>query len=197
MIVDEDLLMKKIKKKEADTNIFMEDMTKLLDDPETSDIILKCGSKSFKVHKAILVARSDVFRAMFLSGMKETVEGEVVIKDVDGKALEEVLHYLYTGKLSGKEFDMFSLCNAALKYQLDPLLNLIIEKIRAAKLKAEEVAEVFIAGELFGREEFHEIAMGKLRRNKGMLKEKEFEERLNNGKFHKLLYRIILSSNEN
>ena len=66
--VDKDIFVKK-KTKEADSNLFIDDMTKLMDDSETSDFTLKCGSKSFKVHKAILGARSKVFRAMFLSGI--------------------------------------------------------------------------------------------------------------------------------
>ena len=110
VVVEKDVLMKKKKVAETWSNLFIEDMTKLLEDPETSDFTLKCGSKNFKVHKAILGARSNVFRTMFLSGMKEAVEGEAVITDVDEKTLEEILHYLYTGKLSSKEFAVRSLC---------------------------------------------------------------------------------------
>ena len=153
VFVAEDILIKRVSKSEGTANILSEDLAKLLEDPETSDLTLKCGSKIFKVHKAILGTRCNVFKAMFGCGMKEMVEGEAVIKDVDEKSLEEVLHYLYTGKLSGKEFDLKSLINAALKYQLDPLMDLLTEKIRATQLEAEEVAEVFIAGEVFGREE--------------------------------------------
>ena len=57
--VDKDVFVKK-STKEAESNLFIEDMTKLMDDSETSDFTLKCGSKSFKVHKAILGARSKV-----------------------------------------------------------------------------------------------------------------------------------------
>ena len=89
----EQSVKKKLKVAETGTNLFIEDMTKLLEDPETSDFTLKCGSKNFKVHKAILGARSKVFRTMFLSGMKEAVEGEAVITDVDEKTIEETLYY--------------------------------------------------------------------------------------------------------
>ena len=60
-------------------NLCIEDMTNLLEDPETADFTLKCGSKSFKVHKNILGARSAVFRDMFRTGMREAVDGEAVI----------------------------------------------------------------------------------------------------------------------
>ena len=56
-----------------------------MDDSETSDFDLKCGSKTFRVHKNILGARSSVFKAMFQYGMKEAV-----INDVMGRPLELV-----------------------------------------------------------------------------------------------------------
>ena len=106
----------------------IEDITNLLEDPETADFTLKCGSKSFKVHKAVPGARSKVFRAMFLSGMTEAADGEAVITDVEEKTLEKILHYLYTGKLSGQDFAIKSLCYAAKKYELDHLMDLICER---------------------------------------------------------------------
>ena len=107
--VDKNFDMKESWKKEVGNKVFIEDMTKLMKDPETADFTLKIVDKKFKVHKAVLGARSGVFRTMFLSGMKDAVEGEAVITDVDEETLQEVLHYIYTGKLSGKEFSVNSL----------------------------------------------------------------------------------------
>ena len=92
------------------TKVFIEDMTKLMSDPETADFTLKVGNKSFKVHKAVLGARSEVFRTMFLSNMKEGVKGEGDITDLNEETIQEVLHYLYTGILSGKDYGIYSLC---------------------------------------------------------------------------------------
>ena len=191
VVVENDALMKKNRKDaETGTNLFIEDMAKLLEDPETSDFTLKCGSKSFKVHKAILGARSKVFRAMFLSGMKEAVDGEAVITDIDEKTLEEILNYLYSGKLSGKDFAVKSLCYAAKKYELDHLMDLICERIRAVKLEAGELADVFISAEMFSKREMFDIAMEKLKENKGMLKDIKFVEKIK--EWPDLLYRIIV-----
>ena len=41
-----------------------------------------------------------------------------------------------------------------------------------------------------------DIAVVKLKKNKGILKDGKFEERLTNANLSKLLYRIIVSSNE-
>ena len=192
MFVDKEFIMNKSLKKE--TQVFIEDMTKLKDDPETADFTLKVNDKSFKVHKAVLGARSGVFRTMFLAGMKEAVEGEAVITDVDEETLQEVLHYIYTGKLSGKDFSINSLCYAAAKYQLDTLMDLIPEEIRKRKteLQAEEVAEVFISAEIFRNEKLFDVAMKKLRMNKSMMKEAKFKDKMNNAS-REFLYKIMSS----
>jgi len=180
---------------QRNTSVFMDDMSKLLEDPETADFNLKSGSKSFKVHKAILGARSKVFRNMFLSGMKEAVKGEAVITDVDVKTLEEILYYLYTGKLSGKGFVVKSLCYAATKYELDHLMDLICARIKAVKLEAGGLADVFISSEMFNKQEMYDIAMTKLKKNKEILKKEAFKEKVKD--WPDLLYRITVSISTN
>ena len=54
-----------------------EDLSRLLVDNHLSDVILRVGDRKFPVHRAILAARSPVFRAMFTSNMKESVAEEI------------------------------------------------------------------------------------------------------------------------
>ena len=185
--VDQDFDVKKSSEKE--TKDFIEDMTKLMEDPETADFILKTGGKSFHVHKAVLGARSSVFRTMFLSRMKEADLGEAIITDVNEETLQEVLHYIYTGNLSGKDYGIYSLCYAAHKYHLDTLMDQICEEIKKAELKAGEVAEVFISSEMFGKEDFFNVGIEKLRRKKEMMDDAKFEEALK--KYPNLLYKTL------
>ena len=187
VFVNKDFVTDKLLK--AGTRVFIEDMTKLMEDPETSDFTLKVANKDFKVHKSVLGARSGVFRTMFLSGLKEAVEGEAVITDVDEETLQEVLHYIYTGKLSEKNFSINSLFYAANKYQLDTLTDLICQKIRKTKLQVAEIVEVFISAEMFEKEDLFTVAMEKLRKNKEMMDDPTFEEMLT--KRPKLLYKIM------
>ena len=125
--------------------------------------------------------------------MQEAVEGEAVITDVDEETLEEVLHYIYTGKLSGKNFSINSLFYAVKKYQLDinTLKDLIPEEIRKTELKAEELAEVFISCGMFEKEDLFTVAMEKLRKNKEMMDDFRFEEMLTNAKRPELLFKIM------
>ena len=95
-------------------------------DTDTADFLLKTknGSKEFPVHKTILMSRSKVFRAMMEANMAEVSAGEAVIEDLDEDTLEELIHFLYSGGLSGSRYDIVSLCNAAEKYELASLMDL-------------------------------------------------------------------------
>ena len=102
--------------------VMNKDMTNLMSIPEKSDFILKIGDKRFLVHKSVLRRSSNIFRAMFFDGMKEAI-----ITDVDESTFEEVLHFLYTGNLSGKDYDFHSASYVAEKYQIMDL-NKFLEK---------------------------------------------------------------------
>ena len=171
------------------------DMFNILDDHETSDFTLKCGSRSFKVHKAILGARSAVFRAMFQSGMKEAMDGEAIIEDIDEKTLERILLYLYPGITSLVDCDILALCKAADMYQLHPLMDLITELLPGVKLKPGDIADIFIAAEMINRKKMYEFAIDQLKKNKGILKDKQFEEKLK--QFPEVLYKITVAISTN
>ena len=174
---------------------FGKDIAKLLDDTETSDFTLKCGSKHFKVHKNILGARSAVFRAMFQSGMREAVDGEAIIEDIDEKTLERILLYLYSGITSLVDCDILALCKAADMYQLHSLMDLITDELPALKPKPGDLADIFIAAEMINRKKMYEFAIDQLKKKKGILKDKQFEEKLK--QFPEVLYKIIVAISTN
>ena len=75
----------------------------ILDDNETADFTIRCDTKSFRVHKTILCARSEVFRASILTPM-------VFVEDLGEKTLATILHFVYTGELNlGDEPDIVEL----------------------------------------------------------------------------------------
>ena len=59
-----------------------EDMEKLKNEDEFTDIELVCEEVTLKHHKVILASRSPVFKAMFLNNFKEGMSGVVMIEDV-------------------------------------------------------------------------------------------------------------------
>ena len=76
-----------------------DDFSQLFEDEEFSDVIISVAGCEFKVHKAILSARSPVFAAMFKNAMKESKTGIIKIYDVSQCAMKELLRFMYTGKV--------------------------------------------------------------------------------------------------
>ena len=158
-----------------------ENISKLLNDQDTADFTLKTNTKSFRIHKLIFGARSCVFQAMFQANMAEGQAGEATIEDLDDDTLEEMIHFIYTGRLSGKQLDKLSLLYAAKKYQLDSLKDLVILDLEVDldidQGTAEEpgkLADIFIASKLF--EDLFDIVMWRMK--KEMLEDASFKEKM-------------------
>jgi len=61
-------------------------------------LYLQVEKKTFKCHKVILSAFSDYFHAMFSSGMRESQNNVVCIKDISSVIFENVLSFAYSGE---------------------------------------------------------------------------------------------------
>lgn len=59
-------------------------------------ILVAKGGVRIPVHRAILMARSDVFQAMFEHETKEKLSNEVFLNDIDVETLEKMIHFMYT-----------------------------------------------------------------------------------------------------
>ena len=86
----------------------MSDIGDLLEKKQLCDVTLVVGEseetrKEIQAHKVILGARSPVFAAMFKHQMKEQTQGRVTITDVKAEVFEELLSFIYTGKIRSLE----------------------------------------------------------------------------------------------
>lgn len=56
------------------------------------------GKDNYQIqaHRAILVARSEMFRAMFDHEMNEKKTNQVILDDIDGEVLSAMVHFMYT-----------------------------------------------------------------------------------------------------
>jgi hypothetical protein len=61
----------------------LEGIQRLWNTGDHSDVTILVGEKTFKCHKFILAAVSTYFDAMFCSGMRESVSGEVTFPEMD------------------------------------------------------------------------------------------------------------------
>ncbi|KAI6178814.1 Speckle-type POZ protein [Aphelenchoides besseyi] len=99
---------------------------------EGADFVIECENRKFDVHKFILMAHSDVFRAMFKHPSTiENIENKVVLKDTNPTAVDQMLTYMYSGSLPDTFLDEHAsaLMQIAEKYALDSLKLLCQEKL--------------------------------------------------------------------
>nr|CDJ92219.1 BTB:POZ and BTB Kelch-associated domain containing protein [Haemonchus contortus] len=115
------------------TNFLSDNMGVLFGNPNLSDVTFMVNGELFPAHKAILVARSEYFRAMFFGGMKECEEAEVVLKENNGHAFRTLLRYIYTAKLSLSELEenqVLDFLGIANKYGFSKLQNSIADYLK-------------------------------------------------------------------
>ena len=73
-------------------------MTKTVESVGTDPRILSSGNdrEEISAHRNILVARSDVFKRILLSEMKEATQGVIAFSEFPSDILHVILEYLYT-----------------------------------------------------------------------------------------------------
>lgn len=143
-----------------------DDLEELFKSQEFSDVTIHANGREFKAHKAILAARSPMFKGMFSHAMKETKYNRVDVTDVDPDVLQEMLRFIYTGKtlleprlqINKEQKDQkeqereqhlaIELLQAANKYQLDRL-KLICEEALYKTLSSDSVAEILLLADLY------------------------------------------------
>lgn len=102
---------------------------------ESSQIILHCFFKHYsqsQVHKAILSARSSVFKTMLDTQMQERTNGVLIIRDLSIESVQIMLKYIYTGKLDqGWKNLPEEMVRAADKYDLPILLDFLDRRLHS------------------------------------------------------------------
>ncbi|GBN40196.1 Protein roadkill [Araneus ventricosus] len=107
------------KEKSQNTAVLIADFKWLFNDGIFSDMELRTSTKTFPTHKAILSARSLVFRNMFSHDMREKNCGYVDITDFEDDTIDRMLQYIYTDSMENLQFESASkLYAAADKYQI-------------------------------------------------------------------------------
>jgi speckle-type POZ protein len=95
-------------------------LEELFNNKTFSDVTLNVGGRSFDAHKAILSSRSKVFAAMFVHETTEKLSNHVDIQDIHPDVFQEVLRFIYTGRVPPEKMTA-SLLAAADKYLLEQL----------------------------------------------------------------------------
>ncbi|KAJ5068950.1 pep-cterm sorting domain-containing protein [Anaeramoeba ignava] len=78
---------------------------------------------SFKTHKSILSSRSQYFKSLFNSKMKEYQENKLILKDVSSSILFSILNYFYSGKIEINLENAVEILIFSSKYLIDELIE--------------------------------------------------------------------------
>ncbi|NWX89322.1 KLH30 protein, partial [Nothoprocta ornata] len=85
---------------ESHAQSVLEGLQRLRANPKLSDVTLLVGGQEFPCHRGVLALCSHYFDAMFSGNFVESITARVEIKDVDPSALEVLLDFAYTGKIT-------------------------------------------------------------------------------------------------
>eukprot|EP00177_Eucheuma_denticulatum_P000156 GFKZ01000279.1.p1 GENE.GFKZ01000279.1~~GFKZ01000279.1.p1 ORF type:complete len:647 (+),score=56.75 GFKZ01000279.1:235-2175(+) len=105
----------------------------LLGNPMFSDVKFVVEGRQIHAHRSILYARSEYFRHMFDSRMRETSEVEIPIPSVSYDVFRALLEYLYSGRVRVSSGSLaVDLLKAADMFQIEGLRSLCVEKVEQA-----------------------------------------------------------------
>ncbi|CAG0902428.1 unnamed protein product [Cyprideis torosa] len=138
-----------------------------------SDITLLVEDRKFAVHKNILAAQSHVFASMFDHDMLEKQTGEVKITDFSSEVIEELLRFMYTGKVQNIERISEDLFSAAAKYDLKSLQG-ICEKQLGISLTRENFYRILVLADLHQSAYLKHELVTCIRKNPDLLDNQEF-----------------------
>lgn len=90
---------------------------------ELADVTLVVENREIVAHRAILAACSPYFRAMFLSGFSEASEPKIVLREVDGNAVQLVIDYFYTSELEVNVYNVEEILRICVLLRLNSLID--------------------------------------------------------------------------
>jgi len=138
----------------------VDDLGNLLEQQVMTDVTFEVDGVEIKAHKAIISARSEVFRRMFCqdSGFKEATSDRVEIKDLEQDVFQELLKFIYTGKVEKLQNMADDLLAAADRYQLDRLKTMCEEHL-SLNLNIDNAASVLMLADLHSAVQLKQLAI--------------------------------------
>ncbi|RLN03405.1 BTB/POZ and MATH domain-containing protein 1-like [Panicum miliaceum] len=72
---------------------------RLLDGADSSDVSFAVGGETFCAHRAVLAARSSVFKAQLLGAMADAMMPTITLHDIQPETFRNLLRFIYTDAL--------------------------------------------------------------------------------------------------
>lgn len=116
-------------KNEDSINSLLNDLESLYKSKSFSDITLICSGIPIAAHRAVLSTRSVYFKQLCA---EKSNSGKVTISDVNSSVMEEVLYYMYTGKLQHLSVPLaLDIYSASRKFKLFKLEELLFDFLKS------------------------------------------------------------------
>uniref|UniRef100_A0A8C8TDZ7 Speckle-type POZ protein-like n=1 Tax=Peromyscus maniculatus bairdii TaxID=230844 RepID=A0A8C8TDZ7_PERMB len=112
-----------------------------------TDCCLVVAGQEFQAHKAILAARSPVFRAMFEHDLEESKKNRFEISDLEPQVFKAMMDFIYTGKAPDLDSMADALLAAADRYGLKRL-KVMCEDALCRDLSVENAAHTLVLADL-------------------------------------------------
>ncbi|XP_015681362.1 kelch repeat and BTB domain-containing protein 2 [Protobothrops mucrosquamatus] len=122
-----------------------------------TDIVLIVEGTEFPCHKMVLATCSSYFRAMFMSGLSESKQTHIHLRNVDAATLQTIITYAYTGNLAINDTTVEQLYETACFLQVDNVLHRCREYL-IKKMNAENSVRLLGFADLFSCEELKQSA---------------------------------------
>ncbi|XP_063062606.1 kelch repeat and BTB domain-containing protein 2 [Engraulis encrasicolus] len=122
-----------------------------------TDITLLVEDNEFPCHKMVLATCSSYFRAMFMSGLSESKQTHVHLRNVDPGTLQTIITYAYTGNLAINDSTVEPLYETACFLQVEDVL-LQCRDYLVKKINADNCVRMLSIGDMFSCTELKQSA---------------------------------------
>ena len=157
-----------------------------------SDFAIKVGDTKFNVHRNILSARSEKFGAMLTGVNTESDFGYVEIIDIDADTVEDIICYLYSGKVP--DFSTKSAENlliAADEYCLEELKN-ICEQRMTSEINKDNALALHSLADKYNCRSLKKEVIGFICRNIAQISETEEYKKLDQNSVNAPTVRLLV-----
>ncbi|KAI5749382.1 hypothetical protein M8J76_006905 [Diaphorina citri] len=151
---------------------------------EFSDTVLIVQNEKISVHKVILAARSEYFRALLYGGLCESNQNEIELHDTNIVAFKCLLKYIYSGKLSFRNLKddvILDILGLSHKYGFQDLENSISDYLRVI-LTVHNACSIFDCAYYYDLKQLNKIVLSFIDYNaKQIISENSFYNLSQNG----------------
>uniref|UniRef100_A0A8C7HH32 Kelch repeat and BTB domain containing 2 n=1 Tax=Oncorhynchus kisutch TaxID=8019 RepID=A0A8C7HH32_ONCKI len=157
-----------------------------------TDVVLLVEGNEFPCHKMVLATCSSYFRAMFMSGLSESKQSHVHLRNVNPATLQMIITYAYTGNLAVNDNTVEPLYETACFLQVEDVL-LQCRDYLVKKIHADNCVRMLSIGDLFSCVELKQSAKRMVEHKFSVVYRQEAFLQLS----HELLVDVLSSDNLN